>query len=202
MPALVTHVENGRYSLNRVRQNMIGCYSNMNKNDLDVAFSSKSNDWETPLDFFNGLNSIYDFTLDPCATAETTKCPKFFTERENGLLQSWRGERVFVNPPYSNIGAWAEKSYREYMRENVTVVMLIPARTDTKYFQKHCMEATSLGFIQGRLKFDNRTLPTWMADGSHKKSPAPYPSVLVIFDPMERGTPQTLKRFSQKGLLI
>jgi site-specific DNA-methyltransferase (adenine-specific) len=174
----------------------------MNKNDLDVSFSAKSDEWETPLDFYQGLDSIYHFTLDPCSTSDNAKCKKFFTAKENGLEQSWKGETVFINPPYSNISDWAKKCNYEYIRNNATTVMLIPARTDTDYFHLYCMEATSYGFVHHRLCFENRSLPSWRSDGSHKKSPAPYPSILIIHDPKERGTPVTIRRYNRKGLVI
>jgi phage N-6-adenine-methyltransferase len=162
----------------------------MNKNDLSVAFSNKTDEWETPLDFYKGLDSVYHFTLDPCATFENKKCKKFFTKKENGLQQSWKNEVVFVNPPYSNIKDWAIKCNYEYLRGNATVVMLIPSRTDTDAFHYYCMEATSYGFIHHRLHF------------SGNKTPAPFPSMLVIHDVKERGTPVTVRRYNRYGLII
>lgn len=80
---------------------------------------------------FKKLDDEFKFTLDPCATKENAKCEKFFTIRENGLDQSWEGERVFVNPPYGNqISKWVKKAYEE--RLGAYVVMLLPARTDTQ----------------------------------------------------------------------
>jgi hypothetical protein len=57
-----------------------------------ALLSSRSEEWATPPDLFRKLNAEFHFTLDVCATAENAKCPKFFTKKENGLLQSWRGE--------------------------------------------------------------------------------------------------------------
>lgn len=162
----------------------------MNKNDLSVAFSSKTDEWETPQKFYDGLDSVYHFTLDPCATPENAKCKKFFTQKENGLVQSWKGENVFINPPYSKIEDWAMKCNHEYLRENATTVMLIPARTDTDAFHNYCMEATSYGFIHHRLHF------------SGCKSPAPFPSILIIHDLKERGTPVSIRRYDRNGLVI
>ena len=60
---------------------------------------------------YSRLNAMYAFDLDPCATAENTKCERIFTKKQSGLAQSWRGCRVFMNPPYgSEIGAWVEKA--------------------------------------------------------------------------------------------
>ena len=99
-----------------------------------VGFSSKSGDWTTPQAFFDKLNKGFDFTLDPCATATNAKCKKYFTEVQNGLSRSWKGHRAFVNPPYGrSIGEWIKKGYKESQQHNTVVVMLIPARTDTKW---------------------------------------------------------------------
>ena len=76
---------------------------------------------------------------------------------------------MFCNPPYSNIAAWVEKCYREGCKDNTTVVLLIPARTDTKYFHNFIHQRAEIRFIKGRLKF---------GDG---KGTAPFPSMIVIF---------------------
>jgi site-specific DNA-methyltransferase (adenine-specific) len=54
--------------------------------NTDVMFSSQSNEWSTPPEFFKELNEEFHFTLDPCSTDENHKCSKYFTEKENGLL--------------------------------------------------------------------------------------------------------------------
>ena len=133
-------------------------------------FSSKKDDWETPQAFFNELNKEFHFTLDPCSTHENAKCEKHYTKAENGLLQSWAGETVFCNPPYGREQAqWIEKAVSS-IGGGTTIVMLIPARTDTKAFHDLIVpHAKEIRFIRGRLKF---------GDG---KSPAPFPSMLVIF---------------------
>ena len=104
----------------------------------DVLFSSKRHDWETPQQFFDKLDREFNFTLDPCCTPETAKCSKYYTPKENGLLQDWDGETVFCNPPYGrDLKNWIEKCYFESHKPNTTVVMLIPARTDTIAFHKY-----------------------------------------------------------------
>lgn len=68
--------------------------------NTDLMFSSKTDLWATPQSFFDELNNEFHFTLDPCATSENHKCEKYYTEREDGLKQSWDNEVVFCNPPY------------------------------------------------------------------------------------------------------
>lgn len=138
--------------------------------NTDVMFSSKTNEWATPQKFFDELNAEFNFTLDPCCTIENAKCKTFFTESDDGLLQNWKGHKVFCNPPYgSEIGKWIKKSYEESTQENTIVVMLIPARTDTKYFHEYIYKQSEIRFIKGRLKFGD------------SKNSAPFPSMIVIF---------------------
>jgi len=138
--------------------------------NTETLFSSKSNEWETPQEFFDRLNLEFNFTLDAAATDENAKCAKYFTLNENGLAQSWQGETVFLNPPYGRaVGEWIAKAHAEAER-GATVVCLIPARTDTRYFHDHCFKG-EVRFVRGRLKFGN------------SKNSAPFPSAVVIFRP-------------------
>ena len=124
--------------------------------NTDLMFSSKTDLWSTPQDFFDKLNSEFNFTLDPCSTHENAKCKKHYTKEDNGLLKSWKGETVFFNPPYGReLTKWVEKSYKENKENNVTVVMLIPSRTDTKWFHNYIYGIAEIRFIKGRLKFGN-----------------------------------------------
>ncbi len=78
---------------------------------MNIHFSSKTNEWATPQDFFDELNKEFHFTLDPCATHENHKCAKYFTEEDDGLAQSWDNEIVFCNPPYGRqIKHWVKKA--------------------------------------------------------------------------------------------
>lgn len=102
--------------------------------NLSVHFQSTSNEWSTPDDLYCELNKRFKFTLDPCCTNENAKCLKHFTSKENGLIQDWSKDIVFMNPPYGReIGKWIRKAYEE-SRKGATVVCLIAARTDTSYW--------------------------------------------------------------------
>lgn len=135
-----------------------------------VGFSSGSSEWDTPQDFFDKLNAQFDFTLDPCATEANAKCDKYFTPEDDGLSQSWKGHTVFVNPPYGRgIGVWLKKGYEESKQHNTMVVMLIPSRTDTKWWHDYVMKAKEVHLVRGRLKF-----------GSSENA-APFPSAVAVF---------------------
>lgn len=127
--------------------------------------------WSTPQEFFNKLNEEFNFNLDPCSTHENAKCKKHFTIVEDGLKQDWEGQTVFCNPPYGRgIKDWIKKCYEESLKPNTTVVMLIPARTDTIYFHKYIYKkAKEIRFLKGRLKF------------GEAKNAAPFPSMVVVF---------------------
>ncbi len=136
-----------------------------------VMFSSETDLWSTPQDFFDELNAEFHFTLDPCATRENAKCARFFTVEDDGLKQDWQGETVFCNPPYGReIGKWVKKCYEEAQKPDTIVVMLIPARTDTAWFHDYIYhKAKEIRFIRGRLKFGDA------------KNSAPFPSMVVVF---------------------
>jgi site-specific DNA-methyltransferase (adenine-specific) len=136
-------------------------------------FTSNTQEWETPQDFFNELNKTYNFTLDPCATPETAKCKKYFTKEDDGLKQDWGGHTVFCNPPYGRaIKDWVKKCSDESKKPDTIIVILIPARTDTRYFHQYIYHKAQIRFIKGRLKFSGNQA----SSGS-----APFPSMLVIF---------------------
>ena len=134
-------------------------------------FTSNTNEWATPLAFFDALDKEFHFDLDPCATDENHKCHRYFTREQNGLAQDWGGARVFCNPPYGRkIGEWVKKCAEESRKPDTLCVMLIPARTDTAYFHDYIYnKAREIRFIRGRLHFNE------------SKAGAPFPSMVVVF---------------------
>ena len=135
----------------------------------NVMFSSKSNEWETPKYLFDALNKEFNFTIDVAATSTNAKCDRYYTKEDDALSKDWAGETVFMNPPYGRgIGKWVKKAWLEIQKHNITVVMLIPARTDTSYFHDYCLKG-EVRFLRGRLRFSN------------SKNNAPFPSAIVVF---------------------
>ena len=135
---------------------------------MSVHFSSQTDLWSTPQEFYDKLHAEFGFTLDPCATDENHKTPKYFTSIDNGLAQDWDREIVFMNPPYGReIGKWMDKASTA---QGGVVVCLVPSRTDTRWWHDNVIDKNAeVRFIKGRLKF-----------GGHENS-APFPSAVVIF---------------------
>jgi len=150
------------------------------KNDL--MFSSKSDEWATPVDLFDKLDYEFDFEIDLAATGENTKCESFYSKESNSLEQDWGGtfDRGWINPPYSR-GLCAQfiAKAAEERRKGFLTVMLLPARTDTKAFHTHIYDASTwrprdgieIRLLPGRLKFGGST------------NSAPFPSMIVVFRP-------------------
>lgn len=139
-----------------------------------ALLSSGKMDYCTPQSFFDSLNEEFCFTLDAAASEKSAKCKSFYTPEIDGLKSPWNlGGAVFCNPPYGRkIGKWVRKAYEEAKR-GTTVVLLIPARTDTQYFHEYIYGKAEIRFIRGRLRFEDE-------DG-RKYAPAPFPSMVVVY---------------------
>jgi site-specific DNA-methyltransferase (adenine-specific) len=138
---------------------------------MQVMSSSRDMTWETPQEWFDALNLEFGFTLDPCCQAETAKCKKFFTPKEDGLSQSWKNERVYMNPPYGRqINKWMEKAFTESRDNHAMVVCFIPARTDTIWWHSFAVKASEIRYPKGRVK--NPDGQSWT-----------FPIAIVIFRP-------------------
>lgn len=134
------------------------------------VFSSQTDEWATPQWLFDELDAEFHFDLDPCATDENHKCAKYYTKADDGLAKNWDGQSVFCNPPYGRqIGKWVRKAYEEAQKPGTTVVLLVPARTDTKWFHEYIYGKAEIRFIRGRLRFNN------------SKQSAPFPSMVVVW---------------------
>lgn len=133
-------------------------------------FTSTTDLWETPQDFFDRLDAEFGFELDACALPENAKCARHYTPEQDGLSQLWTGT-VWCNPPYGRqIGRWVEKAAQS-AAEGATVVMLLPARTDTQWFHRYICGKAEVRFVAGRLKFGGA------------KWNAPFPCMVCVFHP-------------------
>jgi len=146
---------------------------------MSVHFSSQSNEWATPQDFFDALNDEFGFTLDAAASTENAKCDRFYSIDDDGLSKDWSNERVWCNPPYGRgIGDWIKKAA---ISNADVAVMLIPARTDTKAWHRWIFDNpnASVRFIKGRLKFTGggKNPNNWNA---------PFPCAVIVFQHLSR----------------
>ncbi|WP_088840664.1 DNA N-6-adenine-methyltransferase [Listeria sp. ILCC797] len=140
----------------------------------ELHFSSKNHIWETPKALFDDLNREFQFTLDAAANANNHKCDVWYSEENDALNQKWRGS-VFCNPPYGKqLSKFIEKAYIESKQDyNKQVVLLIPARTDTKAWHEYIFPfAADIRFLKGRVKFELK---------GEVLNSAPFPSAIVIF---------------------
>lgn len=110
----------------------------------------RSQQWLTPQHVYDALHAEFSFTLDPCHAGSVW----------SGLAISWRGERVFCNPPYQrgSIERWLAKA-----REASCAVYLLPSRTGAAWWHDHALHADEIRFIRGRLRFGGSAInaPEW-----------------------------------------
>ena len=140
--------------------------------------SSNDDTWTTPRDFYDKLHSEFNFSLDAAAMKSSALCNNWFgPDHDNpnlrdGLVMDWSqfasSKTVWLNPPYGrSIGLWTSKANFELRGGGLTIVLLVPARTDTNWWHKDIIQH-EVRFIKGRLKFGNQ------------KNSAPFPSAVVV----------------------
>lgn len=136
---------------------------------LKVYHRSQRQNWGTPPEVFAPLDAEFHFTLDVCATAENTKCARYYTLADDGLTQPWAGV-CWMNPPYGRgVEAWIRKAYTSSL-EGATVVCLVKATPDTRWWHTYTPHA-EVRWIPGRVRFVGAS------------GPAPFPCCVVIFSP-------------------
>ncbi len=137
-----------------------------------TKFQSHKQEWQTPADLFDRLDREFGFTIDLAADKTNAKCPRYYSETDDALRQTWRGVG-WLNPPYGSkrhkLSDWVKKAYLESQKTGCTVVMLVPARTNTRWWHDYCMRAAEIRFLNGRPRF---------GDATHG---LPQPLALVVF---------------------
>jgi phage N-6-adenine-methyltransferase len=145
----------------------------------NARYNGNGRHWATPPEVFGPLDAEFGFTLDPCATAESAKCARYFDEAADGLSKSWTDERVFMNPPYGReIYAWTKKARAE-ADKGALVVGLLPASTDLKWWHEDIVGRAEVRYIRGRVRF--------LTGGPYRASGF-FASVIVIWRPMREAT--------------
>jgi hypothetical protein len=138
---------------------------------------SKSDDWATPKKLYEYLDRRYHFDFDPCPLHSSF----------DGLNVEW-GQRNFINPPYSKLKDFLKKGFEEYQHGKLAVFLIFSKVSDTATFQEYCMRAQEFVFIKGRLYFNDGDMP------------APYASMLVIFDPEMKNDKPIVSSLNQDEL--
>lgn len=144
-------------------------------------------EWQCPDELFQELDNEFHFTLDACAQPFSAKCKKFFTPKDDGLAQNWKGHTVWCFPPSGvcQLRDWVRKAAHEAKKANTTVVMLLPVSTDARWFHEHILHANgvTLRFLPARVHYENLMLPTWAKEGTAQpqKKGSMRPSMVVIF---------------------
>jgi phage N-6-adenine-methyltransferase len=128
-----------------------------------LKFLSKSHVWKTPKYLFDIINKEFNIELDPCTTENNLHCKYYFTEKEDGLNQDWKGLTAYINPPYGKeLVKWVKKSYEESLKGSTVIMLLQTTRTNTKWFHKYINNKAEIRFLDHRIKFDgaNDFIPT------------------------------------------
>jgi phage N-6-adenine-methyltransferase len=147
----------------------------------EVIHSSADDTWRTPPELYDRLDREFSFSLDAAALEGSKLAPLWYgpnhtdETRRDALNVSWEGATTFLNPPYGRtVGDWIRKAHKE-SRRGSTVVVLVMACTETRWFREIAWKADELRFIQGRVKF-------LRGDGTPAAA-SPKGSVLIVFRP-------------------
>lgn len=124
--------------------------------DRRVAADNRQ-DWETPPQLMRAIECKFNgsFTLDGAASVENAKAPRFYTEEMNAFLQDPREEYIWCNPPYKTLAPWIEL-FARWAQHN-TLLVLLPAATDTEWFGRLVDTASEIYLLEGRVQFVGTT---------------------------------------------
>lgn len=153
--------------------------------------NATKDDWETPQDFFDKLNAVFDFGIDLAASAENAKCSWYTTDFfafDKRLLKQYPRMWCWCNPPYSRQEGGIEVWVREVEERCTNAVMLIPASVGSQYWHDSVWTlADYVCLLRGRINFSES-----------KQSPM-FDSALVIFGQLNKEQTSLL---SEMGVLI
>ena len=143
-----------------------------------ILFSTSNDCWETPIYLFIYLNDEFGFTIDAMANSNNKLCDRYYSI-ENSFLDNYpENEVIYCNPPYSRNLGKIIKHCNDLRKLNNTIVLLIPARTDTKWFHEYLYnkDGVELRFLKGRLKFTLNKI---------NYNSATFPSMIVVMKPIK-----------------
>jgi len=113
---------------------------------VDWYQGERNQRWATPPEFFERLLAEYRFTLDGASDGANSLLPRTFTADD--LFIDWEGERVFCNPPWSRIPPFIELAGTAEL-----AVLLVPARTNCRWFHRALELGAEVKFFKPKLKF-------------------------------------------------
>ena len=132
----------------------------VSKSDTET---SEKDLWQTPVDLFLALNNEFDFDVDVCASAKNALCNLYFDKEYSALDNKWiepinryeipEIKSAFINPPYSETALFLSRANEQAKKHNITVVALVNANTDTKWFADAELTANEIRLITGRVGF-------------------------------------------------
>lgn len=142
-----------------------------------MATGNSHSCWWTPRSLVEVILGEFPIDLDAAADAENAICPRFITKEMDALTAPWDGRYVWCNPPYGEgnsrtIAEFVKRGYEQSVEQHNTVVMLLPAYTDPKYWRDYCSKAHEIRLLTGRLAF---------LDHGVSRMSARFPSALVIW---------------------
>lgn len=111
--------------------------------------------------------------LDVCTNPANAKCDAYWTIQDDALSHQWDMD-FFMNPPYSRVREFMEYAYQQHKKHNVDALILVYAKTDTKWWHDLVEGKAEIHFVRGRIKFNDM-------NGNMTKNSAPYPSVWIIW---------------------
>jgi len=142
-----------------------------------MSTENSHSDWWTPRELIKVLDEEFHFDLDAAASEANHICPRYITEEMDALKTPWIGNNVWCNPPYgkgyvSSIPEFTRRAYEQHLEQKNTIVLLLSAYTDPRYFRDYCTKAHEIRMLTGRLAF---------LEGGVSRVSARFPSMLVIF---------------------
>ena len=117
---------------------------------------AEKDSWQTPQALFNALDQEFNFDLDVCASDENTLCENWYTKEHSFLnVELNCFEAAFLNPPYSQTALFLDRAAQQAKEHNLTVVALVNANTDTKWFADAVKSSNEIRLITGRIGFNS-----------------------------------------------
>ena len=180
---------------------MVGFQSENHPQQKAVRGSRASvDDRATTVELFSQLDARFFFFFDVAASPHNTKCERFYDKAANGLAQSWEGERVWCNPPYSDIRPWLAKAWLE---DCPIVVMILPAnRTEQGWWQDlvepyrdRAGSPLTVEFLKGRIRFIG---PDATKVGPNERPP--FGCCLLVWN--REKPPHTIVTIQEEALLV